>query len=889
MPLTPGARLGPYEIVSPLGAGGMGEVYRARDTRLGRIVAIKIIRSDFAPDAEARRRFEREVRAISSLNHPHICTLHDVGREYDVDFLVMEHLEGETLARAIGRGPLPVDRVLRYAIQIAEALDAAHTHGVVHRDLKPHNIMLVSSGVKLLDFGLAGLLSKSAPSLTVASSNATQTLEAPLTIEGKIFGTIPYMAPEQLEGKALDARTDIFAFGAVLYEMATGRRAFEGETSALLAAAILRTEPPMVSDARPELPPALDHVIAHSLAKNPEERWQKARDVALELRWVQRTISAPVGASVRDLARARRRVRFGWIAAAVASLLALSLALVALFAPRAAPPDRTIRFTLHDPSAPPAEEPYWSHPAVSPDGGSVVYVGMAGGTRQLWIRSLDNLSSRALPGTEGASAPFWSTDGRYVAFFADGKLKKIEPVGGMPQIICSAAGPATCGSWSRDGTILFAVWEAPGEDGLYRVTGAGGEVARLTIREESGRECESPFFPHFLPDGRRFLFVSGGLDSGRVYLGSLDSPEAARPLAGVSLSRAEFVPPGYLISVRENTLLAQRFDEKQASVRGEPIAIAENVAPFGIDFSGSQNGVLVYRKADVAPWRLAWFDSTGRDLGSIGDAGDYHEPRISTDGQRFAVALNSASGRSTIWIYQVPQMTRTRLMPENEAYCFSPVWSPDGQEIVLSAASGAPPNLVRARLDGGDAEVVLPAKGHAQFVCDWSADGRTLLYAERDPKTGVDIWALPMTGTGVGDPVPILQTRFWEGPARFSPDSRWIAYVSDESGNDEVYVRPFPGPGQKLRVSDSGGHSPNWSGDGREILYVVGDSELVAVPIAGANELTIGTPRTLFRLSSRIKEFDVTKDGSRFLVIHRAENGGAPIHVVVNWAADIPR
>jgi Tol biopolymer transport system component len=797
----------------------------------------------------------------------------------------MEHLEGVTFARAIARGQLPVDRVFRYAIQIAEALDVAHTHGVIHRDLKPHNIMLVHSGVKLLDFGLASLQSKSAPARAFASSNATETLEAPLTNEGKILGTVPYMAPEQLEGKSLDARTDIFAFGAVLYEMATGRRAFEGETSAMLAAAILRTEPPPVSEIRPELPTALDHVVADCLAKNPEERWQRARDVALELRWIQRMASAPGGASSRDFARVTRRARLGWIAAAVASLLALSLVLLALLAPRATAPNRTMRFTLQNPSAPPAPEPYWSHPAVSPDGGSVAYVGMAEGTRQLCIRPLDALSSRPLPGTVGASSPFWSADSRFVAFFSDGKLKKIDTTGGTPQIICSAAGPATCGSWSRDGTILFAVWEAPGEEGLYRVAGAGGEVSKLTVRDTSGHECESPFFPHFLPDGRRFLFVSGELEGGRVYLGSLDSPEAARPIDAVSVSRAEFVPPGYLISVRENTLFAQRFDEKQARVRGEPIALAENVVPWGADFSMSQNGVLVYRRVDISPWRLAWFDSTGRNLSAIGDAGDYHGPRISADGQRFAVVINNAAGLGAVWIYQVPQQTPTRLLPENEADSYSPVWSPDGREIVFAEARNAPPNVVRARLDGKDTEVVLPAKGHAQFVSDWSADGRTLLYAERDPKTGADIWALPMTGAAT--PVPILQTRFSEGPARFSPDSRWIAYVSDESGKDEVYVKPFPGPGQKLRVSDSGGRSPNWSGDGRHLFYVVGDNELVAVPIDGAEEIAIGTSRTLFRLSSRIKEYDVTKDGSRFLVIYGAENGEAPIHVVVNWAAGL--
>jgi Tol biopolymer transport system component/tRNA A-37 threonylcarbamoyl transferase component Bud32 len=886
MSLSAGARLGPYEIVAPLGAGGMGEVYRARDTRLGRTVAIKIVSSGLSANDDARRRFEREARAVSSLNHPHICTLFDIGREEGLDYLVMEHLEGETLSQRLARDPLPVDEALRHAIEIAEALDAAHAQGVVHRDLKPGNVMLTRSGAKLLDFGLASLAEIPRDPAADLASAPTRTVEGPHTGEGAIFGTVQYMAPEQLERKAIDARTDIFALGQVIHEMVTGRKAFEGSTSAAVAAAILKTEPPPASQVRAELPYALDHLIGRCLAKNPEDRWRSAHDVALQLRWIRDVRLAPQGAS-QTAARMVRRARLGWIAAAGAGLVGLALVLAPTLSPRAPAPGAIVRFTVDSPEGATVDEPYWSHPAVSPDGRNLAFVAFAGGQPRLWLRPLDAVAARALPGTEGAIAPFWSPDSRWVAFFTGGLLKKTPVGAGTPQTLCEVAGAAACGSWGSSGTILFAVQEGPEEqNGLYRVSESGGPASMITFQSPAGPDVVRPFFPHFLPDGRRFLWFP---ESGAfVGIASIDAPKIEPLPDYVPTSQVEYAPPGYLFSVREHTLLAHRFDAATGKVRGEPIHIAENVLGWSnvaASFSVSRNGVVAYRPLVTAARWLAWFDRTGRNLETIGGQAAYFTPRISPDGQRFTVGIDdprTAIGR--VWIYQIPQGNPARLQPE-DVDSYSPIWSPDGRDIVLSMPTEGPPSLIRMNLAQKDVEVVVPQNGRLQVACDWSSDGQVIVYSERDPKTGMDLWQVSPTGDR--KPEPILQTRFEERGARLSPDSRWLAYVSDESGQFEVYVQPFPGPGERRRVSRAGGSGPRWRGDGKELFYVTPERDVVSVPFNAADTQPAGPPLPLFRVTSKVVDYDVTRDGQRFLIIHDAEAAQPPIHVVVNWEAGI--
>lgn len=886
MTLSAGTRLGPYEITAPLGAGGMGEVYRARDTRLGRTVAIKIVRSDLSTADDLRRRFETEARAISNLNHPHICTLFDVGHEKGVDYLVMEHLEGETLSHRLERGPLPVGEVLRHAMEIAEALDAAHAQGIVHRDLKPGNVMLTESGAKLLDFGLARLRGESIRATSSAvSSLPTESVEEPLTARGMVLGTIHYMAPEQIEGKGIDDRTDIFALGQVIYEMATGRKAFEGSTSAAVAAAILKTEPPSISQVRPDLPPALDHLVHQCLVKNPERRWRSAHDLALQLRWIRDGRLAPDGAA-QTTARMARRARLGWIAAAFAGLICLALVLAGTLSPRAPALGPTVRFTVDSPEGATVVEPYWSHPALSPDGRSLAFMAFTSGRPTIWVRPLDGVSSRPLPGTEGGVAPFWSPDGRWIAFFAEGRLKKTQLGSAASQTLCEVPGAAACGSWSRNGTILFCVREAPpGQNGLYRISDSGGATSRIPIR--SARE-DAPFFPHFLPDGRRFLIgYADSTGAGVVAVGTLDAP-GLEPLADfIPTSRVQYAPPGYLISARENTLVAHRFDAASARVRGEPIPIAENVLQYGdaASFSVSESGVLAYRPPGTRARWLAWYGRTGRPLETVGGPAAYIAPRISPDGRRFAVVIEDPRTElGRVWIYEIPQGNPARLSDE-DIDSYYPIWSPDGRDIALSMPMGGPPNLVLVNLATKNVEVIAPSPDRLQGACDWSSDGRVIAYAERDPKSGIDLWSVSPGGDR--RPVPILRTRFQEDEARFSPDSRWITYSSDESGQFEVYIQPFPGPGEKRRVSSAGGSIPCWSGDGKEIFYVTPGRDLMSVPMDGASGLPTGPPRLLFRVTSQVRGYDVSKDGERFLIARDAETSQPPIHVVVNWAAGI--
>jgi eukaryotic-like serine/threonine-protein kinase len=882
--LASGSRLGPYEIVAPLGAGGMGEVYRAKDTRLERKVAIKVLPSGVAASPELRQRFEREAKTISQLSHPHICALYDVGREGETEFLVMEYLEGETLADRLARGPLPLDQTIRNGIEIADALDKAHRQGIVHRDLKPGNVMLTKSGVTLLDFGLAKAMAPSA-----VGPLTEMPTRAELTQEGTILGTFQYMAPEQLEGREADARTDIFAFGCVLYEMATGRKAFSGASQASLISSIMTSEPSPISTLVPPAPPLFDRVVRRCLAKNPEERWQNARDVGGLLGWVAERFGETE--QLRPVRAGRKWIP--WAVAALALLAATVLAISRLRAPVSA--QRAAFSVVPPPGATLGDFTVLNHVTVSPDGRNLAYVAESEGTRLIWLRPLDAASAQPLRGTEDARGLFWSADGRYVAFLAGGKLKKVDVTGGPAQSLCDVDGPWISGTWNREGTILIGVAETPGREGLYRVSAAGGPATRLPLVSESRLDPHGGY-PQFLPDGKRFLFVARDEQQRRsLYVGSLDSTEIR--LISPITSRVEYASDR-LIFARDGALMAQPFDPEKLRVTGEAVPVADRVGFFAAtgsaDFSVSNTGVLAYR-AMSARKRLLRVDRQGHELGEFGGIGDYDEPRLSRDGRRLAVSIGSlvGTGMADLWVYDVRSRVGTRVMstPEHE---FAPVWSPDASRIVYSAGGEATPNLRRFSL-GGEAEALLPHTGLVQWSTDWSADGRFIAYSNRDPATGWDIWILSLDTL---QPKPLVRTPYNEHSATFSPDGHFIAFASDESGRLEVYVQPASGQGERRRVSVAGGTTPRWRGDGRELYYLSPDKSIVAVAVSGGDHLEFGAPTPLFKNPAIVWKasgniagsYDASPDGQTFVVNTVAADAPVePIQVVLNWTAGAKR
>ncbi|HKY31171.1 MAG TPA: protein kinase [Candidatus Polarisedimenticolia bacterium] len=888
MPLAPGSRLGPYEIVAPLGAGGMGEVYRARDTRLDRTVAVKVLPEDVASRPDRRERFEREARAIATLSHPGICTLFDVGRHDGVDFLVMEYLEGETLAQRIARGPLPAPELLKVAGEIAAGLDRAHRQGIVHRDLKPANVMLTRSGAKILDFGLSRAL-KGPGSDPAFSALATE--QKSLTGEGQIVGTLQHMAPEQLEGKEADPRTDIFALGTVLYEMATGRKAFQGSSQASLIAAIMDAEPPPASTLQPLSPPALDRLLARCLAKDPENRWQSARDVALELAWigsgpgaVDRPASAGSGGSA---AGRRRRAAAAWLAVGgLVGALAATGAVVRL-GPQA-PAAPVVRFTV----APEEGLGSDSSLALSPDGRHLVYEADSGGLRTLWLRSMDSLDGRKLQGTEQGTLPFWSPDGKSLGFFAAGKLKRIDLAGGAVRTIC-AAPDGRGGSWAPDGTIVFTPHFT---EPLYRVPAGGGVPVPLTaLRRDKGETSHR--WPHLLPDGRRFLFLTraGDMEKEWIHVASLDGGEP-RPVFQASSSVA--VVPGWIVFVRERTLFAQPFDTVGAVLEGEPVGLAENIEHAGEAgptrygaFSLSGNGVLAYRTNSPRPNRLVWSDREGKILESFDPPGAYDEPALSPDGTM--VSLNRAdprSGTNDIWLLDLERKLFSRLTFETGVE-ISSVWSRDGRDIVYAGNAAGRFDLYIKDARGSAAERPLLQNSHDKWPDDVSPDNRWVVYEEVDPATRSDLWMLPLGG---GEPRPFLRTPASEMHAAISPDGRWAAYVSDESGQWEVYVRAFPSGEGKWQVSSGGGGQPQWSGDGKEMFYMAPDRTLVAVPVPASESFAMGPPQRLFAprtagLGAIRNRYLAGRDGRRLLVVRTEGDDEEPITIVLNWLSLLAR
>jgi len=885
MPLVAGAKLGPYEIRNLIGAGGMGEVYRARDPRLGRDVAIKVLLEVFAKDAERMARFEREAQLLAALNHPNIATLLGLEESDKSGALVMELVEGPTLADRLAAGPIPLDEALPIARQIAEALEYAHEKSIVHRDLKPANVKLTREGVvKVLDFGLAKALGDDPGE---AGSANSPTLSLAATRAGMILGTAAYMAPEQAKGKPVDRRADIWAFGVVLFEMLTGRRLYSGETAAETLAAVMMKEPAL--DPLPaETPQAIRKLLRRCVEKDRKRRLQSIGEARIA---IEEELATPArdAAVVAASPPPRPKRALAWMAlvAAVATVAALALA-VAYF--RRTPAEaRAVSLAL-----PPPEKASFGPIAVSPDGRRVAFTATQAGRTQLWVRPLDSTAAQALPGTEDASYPFWSPDSRFLGFFAQGKVKKIEASGGPPRTLADApAGRG--GTWSRDGVIIFA--PAPGA-GLSRLAASGVEAKPLTTLDPSRLE-NSHRWPVFLPDGRHYLcYVRSPLREHRgIYVFGLDSKKGIRLLGDESNVAYVEMPsgPGYLLFIREAALLAQPFDAKQLQLAGEPFSVAERVgyeASFSWGaFSASNNGVLVYDP--IGPSlsdQLTWFDREGKRLGAVGSpVGVHYQPWLSPDEKSVAIEQFDLQLTFDIWLIDLSRGAPSRFTfdPANDQY---PVWSPDGSRIAFASSRNGLLNLYLKVATGAGQEELLQKSAIAQAPEDWSRDGRWLAYWERHPETSVDLWVLPLSGDR--KPVPFLRTKANEHGGRFSPDGKWMAYHSDETGSQEVYVQPFPASGGRWQVSKDGGGYPKWRRDGKELFYLAADKKIVAVDVETGSTFQVGVPRPLFetRISVPYAHFAVTGDGRRFLVPTPVAGAqSTPATVVLNWTAGIKR
>jgi serine/threonine protein kinase len=891
MTIAAGTKLGRYEIRSKIGEGGMGEVYRARDEKLNRDVAIKVLPASFSQDADRLRRFEQEAQAASSLNHPNILAVYDVGTDDGAPYVVSELLEGETLRQRLLGLPIPQRKVVDYAAQIARGLAAAHARNIVHRDLKPENIFIAGDGqVKILDFGLAKLIEP-------VGANSTLT-EQPTrkfyTTAGSVIGTLGYMSPEQVDGKKVDYRSDIFSFGVVLYEMLSGRPAFPPrETLRETLHAIATEDPPELSETSSNTSPALERLMRRCLEKNPQERFHSASDLAFAIEALSgSTVTSSRTAAMRipALRSIKRRELIAWSVAAAAVLLG-AIALLILYSRGLQTSEpQAVRFFVYPPATTTFQA---SGDFVSPDGRRLVFSAVGeDGKRSLWMRPVDSLSAQKLPGTEDASQPFWSPDSNFIGFFAAGKLKKMEASGGSAQVLAEA--PANRGgTWSRDGVIVFA----PNiSDVLYRVSAIGGPVTPITTLDASKNQAGHNW-PYFFPDGRHFIFLarSSQRENSAIYVGSIDSKES-RVLLNSEASAA-YAPPGYLLFLRGRALMAQPFNADKLQLSGDPLPIVDQIGYSATTartlFSVSNTGVLAYRPNVPSNTQLVAYDRAGNQLEKVGNEGDFLGLSLSDDDKRIAVSrLDPDVGSYDLWILELEGGKALRLTFDQTNETF-PMWSPDGSRIVFTSNKNGEADLYQRLSNGAGSDELLYGSNNLKAATDWSSDGQFIVYEDRDPKTNHDLWVLPRSGDR--KPFAVVQTTFNEMKGRLSPDGKWIAYQSNESGSNQIAVQTFPPSGARWQVSTSGGYQPKWRRDGKELFYVAPDKKLMVVAVkAEGNRFEVGAPQPLFEM--RIGKlpltgspfYDVTRDGRRFIVSTVVEETApTPMTVVLNWNAGL--
>jgi len=900
-------QIGPYQILSLLGAGGMGEVYLALDTRLGRKVAVKLLPAEFTTDAERLRRFEQEARAASALNHPNIITVHEIGEIEGRRFIVTEYVEGETLRQRMTSAPqrrIRMSEALEIAAQVAAALQAAHEAGIIHRDIKPENVMLRADRLmKVLDFGLA--------KLSVARAGPQPAAESLDTRSGIVMGTPSYMSPEQARGEKVDHRTDIFSLGVTLYEMLAGRRPFEGPTASDVMAAALTNEPVSLMGVVPDVPATLWRIVQRCLEKRPGQRFQSAGDLGFALAELSTSSGAQPESQLGAQAEAknagawsvRKRERTAWQVTVAALLLGMLGFAWAFFMRQPAPNDaRAIRSSILPP-----EGASFGQIAVSPDGRHLAFNAVTGGETQLWVRQFDSSETRALPGTQGAMLPFWSPDSRFVGFFAEGQLKKIEVTGGLVQRLCEAPQP-TGGAWSRASVILFGRRSA---HGLLRISAEGGEVIQVTTIDVSRQELTHRY-PTFLPDGRHFLYSIQSLQKETlgVYLGSLDGTLKHRLLDNLTPVKYMAAVPGdtsgagWLVFGRDGALLARPFDTSRLDFSGEPLSISDKVGKdlvfsSNFAFSISDNGVLVLDPGlERQRHQYRWMDRRGQPINSMTVEAGSSCPWLSPDEKRFiADRIDSQTGASHLWLCDLSG-TKPERFTFDQASDLSPIWAPDGSRIVWASNRDGATNLYQKAASGAGEETLLWKSDYIKAPTDWSRDGRFIIYRQTDPKTKADIWALPVTGNGEKEPISLIRTEASETAGTLSPDGRWLAYTSNETGQYEIYVQRFPDGGGKRLVSNGGGTGPRWRRDGRELFYYARNGvggKLMAARVRSGESFETGAVVSLFEFIGGTQivgsaPYAVTGDGQRFLINEFVETKpNAPLTVMVNWSADLRR
>jgi len=889
MAITSGITLGPYEIIAPLGAGGMGEVYRARDSRLGREVAIKLLPAEFSRDEDRLRRFEQEARATSALNHPNILTVYDIGNHEGAPYIVEELLDGEELRAQLNSGAIPQRKAIEYARQIADGLSAAHAQSIVHRDLKPENLFVTADGrVKILDFGLAKL--RPSQAMNVDSQAPTQ---RKVTDPGTVLGTVGYMSPEQVRGQEADHRADIFSLGVILYEMLSGRRTFSGDSAIEVMNAILKEEPPELCETNAKVSPQVEKIVRRCLEKKPERRFQTASDLgfALEALATPSSSGANRTEAMQTLETSATAKRSGWrdrLRMLTTGVLALALlALGVAYFRRPVVEAETVRLSV----TPPEKATRFDWPTISPDGRTLAFIAAIGGKTQLWARPLNSTTAKPLADASPTNWLFWSPDSRFIAFSHESKLKKIAPTGGAAEPICDA--PVVGGAWNQDGVILFAT----GGRGIKRVSASGGAGAQVTTVDSARGEITHQF-PVFLPDGRHFLFFARNTDPAKscVYLASLEGDAPRQLMLAGSGPVAVAVNPavkdeGWLLFTRQGVLLAAPFDFRRKEFVGERAQLAGQVVVDGFSggrFSVAANGTLVLLEGS-AERQFAWVDRAGKRIATVGQPGPWIGHRLSPDEQRLVVARQESQALTTdLYLWDLARGTETRFTfdPGNDGPL---VWSPDGSRIVWYSDRAGEQNLYQKAASGAGQDELLWRSAYTKIPLSWSADGRFLLFYEANPQTRLDLWVLPMEGEH--KPWPWLNTPAIETFAAFSPDGKWIAYQSDESGRHEIYVQAFapgaPASGVRAPLSTGGGQYPVWRRDGRELYYRSPDNKLMAMDVTLGAQVKAGTPRELFTV---IGNFEAARDGQRFLVsAGAAETGVPPFTVVLNWMAELKK